>query len=107
MLLYAKKHYLAPSCGQFDKQPTVIYLKDIDPFFLSIYSQIPLEAFRRPGPTRIPKPKAYSTKGTNSVVNPGQSNKGQPQTALSSEKALQGTQSAANNLNMVNRPTRI
>nr|XP_046179449.1 filamin A-interacting protein 1-like isoform X1 [Oncorhynchus gorbuscha] len=68
---------------------------------------IPLEAFRRPGPTRIPKPKAYSTKGTNSAVNPGQSNKGQPQTALSSEKTLQGTQSAANNLNVVNRPTRI
>ncbi|KAK6325489.1 hypothetical protein J4Q44_G00048310 [Coregonus suidteri] len=39
---------------------------------------IPLEAFRRPGPTRIPKPKAYNTKGTNSAVNPGQSNKGQP-----------------------------
>ncbi|KAM9334395.1 filamin A-interacting protein 1-like isoform 2-T2 [Symphorus nematophorus] len=38
---------------------------------------IPLEAFRRPGPTRIPKPKGYSSqKGTNSTAaNVGLQNK--------------------------------
>ncbi|XP_053170701.1 filamin A-interacting protein 1-like isoform X2 [Scomber japonicus] len=70
---------------------------------------IPLEAFRRPGPTRIPKPKGYSSqKGTNST-NLGLQNKGQPpQTPLTTGKD-QPTQIPAahnnnnNNPNLVNR----
>ncbi|KAL1022097.1 hypothetical protein UPYG_G00022170 [Umbra pygmaea] len=68
---------------------------------------IPLEAFRRPGPTRIPKPKAYSAAKGTSTADHGQSHRGQTHTALSSEKELQRTPSAANNLNIANRPTRI
>ncbi|KAJ8004103.1 hypothetical protein DPEC_G00155300 [Dallia pectoralis] len=70
---------------------------------------IPLEAFRQPGPTRIPKPKAYSSqKGANSTAaNPGQSIKGPTQPALSSAKEMQRSQRQVNNPNMFNHPTRI
>ncbi|XP_023276068.1 filamin A-interacting protein 1-like isoform X1 [Seriola lalandi dorsalis] len=69
---------------------------------------IPLEAFRRPGPTRIPKPKSYSSqKGTNSTAaNPGQQNKGQPpQTHVPTGKEQHTHMPAAhnNNPNLANR----
>uniref|UniRef100_A0A8C2KG98 Filamin A interacting protein 1 like n=1 Tax=Cyprinus carpio TaxID=7962 RepID=A0A8C2KG98_CYPCA len=52
---------------------------------------MPLESFRRPGPTRIPKPKGYSAaKGSNSSV----------QTPLDSGKCV------SNNLNLMNQPTK-
>ncbi|KAI1885384.1 hypothetical protein AGOR_G00219580 [Albula goreensis] len=66
---------------------------------------IPLEAFRRPGPTRIPKPKSYSTaKGANGVGSNGQC-RGQPQSSLQTGKdpTVRGT---AGNLNAVNRPAK-
>ena len=73
-------------------------------FYFYLFSQIPIEAVRRPGPTRIPKPKSYSMpKGTNSVVNQGQS-KGLP---LPLATGKDQHTSPANNLNMINRPTKI
>ncbi|XP_030637351.1 filamin A-interacting protein 1-like [Chanos chanos] len=61
---------------------------------------IPLEAFRRPGPTRIPKPKAYgASKGTNNAASLGQS-KDSTQAAVNSGKSV------SNNLNIVNHPTK-
>lgn len=46
----------------------------------SVFPQIPLEAFRRPGPTRIPKPKGFSSqKATNTgLQNKSHSGKEQP-----------------------------
>ncbi|XP_034030435.1 filamin A-interacting protein 1-like isoform X2 [Thalassophryne amazonica] len=58
---------------------------------------IPLEAFRRPGPTRIPKPKGYSfQKGTNSTT-PNQG----LQTKVHSGKEPPGATST--NLNLISR----
>ncbi|XP_052425773.1 filamin A-interacting protein 1-like isoform X1 [Carassius gibelio] len=52
---------------------------------------MPLESFRRPGPTRIPKPKGFSAaKGSNISV----------QTPLNSGKCV------SNNLNLMNQPTK-
>ncbi|KAG7234569.1 hypothetical protein INR49_004471 [Caranx melampygus] len=69
---------------------------------------IPLEAFRRPGPTRIPKPKSYgSQKGTNgTTANLGLQNKNQPPQAHVTTGKEQHTHTAAahnNNPNLVNR----
>ncbi|KAG5261882.1 hypothetical protein AALO_G00289640 [Alosa alosa] len=63
---------------------------------------IPLEAFRRPGPTRIPKPKPYGgSKGANNAVNAGISKT--PQTS----QTLQNTaKNIPNNLNVVNRSSK-
>ncbi|XP_044200548.1 filamin A-interacting protein 1-like isoform X2 [Thunnus albacares] len=66
---------------------------------------IPLEAFRRPGPTRIPKPKGYSSqKGTNST-NLGLQNKAQPpQTPLTAGKDQPTQTPPAHNNNNNNNP---
>ncbi|XP_035533565.1 filamin A-interacting protein 1-like isoform X1 [Morone saxatilis] len=68
---------------------------------------IPLEAFRRPGPTRIPKPKGYSSqKGTNSTAaNVGLQNKSQsPQSHLATGKEQHTHMPAAHNNNNNNNP---
>ncbi|XP_026013392.1 filamin A-interacting protein 1-like isoform X2 [Astatotilapia calliptera] len=69
---------------------------------------IPLEAFRRPGPTRIPKPKGFcSQKGTNSTAgNLGLQCKSQPpQTHVpgGKEQASHTAASHNNNPNLANR----
>ncbi|XP_033471584.1 filamin A-interacting protein 1-like isoform X1 [Epinephelus lanceolatus] len=70
---------------------------------------IPLEAFRRPGPTRIPKPKGYSSqKGTNgTAAGLGQQSKSQPPLTHVANGKEQPTHMAAahnnNNPNLVNR----
>ncbi|KPP79991.1 filamin A-interacting protein 1-like, partial [Scleropages formosus] len=65
---------------------------------------VPLEAFRHPGPTRIPKPKGHSgLKGMNTAVRPGQCRQ-QPAGPVQLGKE---PKCAPNNLNMVNRPTKI
>ncbi|XP_078147235.1 filamin A-interacting protein 1-like isoform X2 [Centroberyx gerrardi] len=60
---------------------------------------IPLEAFRRSGPTRIPKPKGYSSpKGTNgTAASPGPQSRGQ--TPIPTGKEQPAPTSAANNNN--------
>ena len=79
-------------------------------FIVCLYSshtQIPLEAFRRPGPTRIPKPKGFSSqKGTNTA---GLQSKSQPpQNHVAGGREQQSNTAAAhnnnnNNPNLVNR----
>ncbi|XP_049426248.1 filamin A-interacting protein 1-like isoform X2 [Epinephelus fuscoguttatus] len=73
---------------------------------------IPLEAFRRPGPTRIPKPKGYSSqKGTTgTAAGLGQQSKSQPPLTHVANGKEQPTHTAAahnynnnNNPNLVNR----
>ncbi|KAG7463446.1 hypothetical protein MATL_G00176620 [Megalops atlanticus] len=67
---------------------------------------IPLEAFRRPGPTRIPKPKGCGApKASNNLPAFGQC-KGQPHTPLQSGKDP-GARCTPGNLNVVNRPSKI
>ncbi|KAJ8397960.1 hypothetical protein AAFF_G00433070 [Aldrovandia affinis] len=66
---------------------------------------IPLEAFRRPGPTRIPKPKSYGTAKGTSTGSSGQC-RGQPHPPLQSGKDP-SMRCTAGNLNIVNRPTKI
>lgn len=57
--------------------------KQIDIYFSFLPWQVPLESFRRPGPTRIPKPKGHSAvKGANSGA----------QTALNHGKCVQQPQ---------------
>ncbi|KAM6945570.1 filamin A-interacting protein 1-like [Aplochiton taeniatus] len=69
---------------------------------------IPIESFRRPGPTRIPKPKGYSiTKGTNSAVSPGQHAKEIPHSSLTTGKDKRTPASVSNNLNMINCPSKL
>ncbi|KAM6893048.1 filamin A-interacting protein 1-like [Lycodopsis pacificus] len=62
---------------------------------------IPPEAFRRPGPTRIPKPKGYgSQKGTNSTAaNVGPQSKSQPPAAHPATGKEQHTHAAAAQIN--------
>ncbi|XP_012692759.2 filamin A-interacting protein 1-like isoform X2 [Clupea harengus] len=63
---------------------------------------IPLEAFRRPGPTRIPKPKPYGgSKGINNAVNAGISKT--PQTSQAPQNTAKNL---PNNINVVNRSTK-
>ncbi|KAM4560460.1 filamin A-interacting protein 1-like isoform 2-T2 [Odontesthes bonariensis] len=67
---------------------------------------IPLEAFRRPGPTRIPKPKGYgSQKGpNNTVTSPGPQSKCQPPHATAGrEQPAHMSASHNNNPNLINR----
>nr|XP_046238865.1 filamin A-interacting protein 1-like isoform X2 [Scatophagus argus] len=64
---------------------------------------IPLEAFRRPGPTRIPKPKGSSSqKGTNgTAANVGLQNKSQPVTGK--EQPTHTPAAHNNNPHLMNR----
>ncbi|XP_074482731.1 filamin A-interacting protein 1-like isoform X1 [Sebastes fasciatus] len=71
---------------------------------------IPVEAFRRPGPTRIPKPKGFSSqKGTNgTTANPGLQSKSQPphahlHVAAGKEPPAHINNNNNNNPNLVNR----
>ncbi|XP_017282420.1 filamin A-interacting protein 1-like isoform X1 [Kryptolebias marmoratus] len=66
---------------------------------------IPLEAFRRPGPTRIPKPKGFSSpKGTNgAAANPGLQGKSSPlQTQVTAGREPASSHNN-NNPNLMNR----
>ncbi|XP_049918912.1 filamin A-interacting protein 1-like isoform X2 [Epinephelus moara] len=68
---------------------------------------IPLEAFRRPGPTKIPKPKGYSSqKGTNgTAAGLGQQSKSQsPLTHVANGKEQPTHTAAAHNNNNNNNP---
>lgn len=68
--------------------------------------QIPVEAFRRPGPTRIPKPKGFSSlKGANSsAANLGQQNKSQSlQPLVPPGRELASSHNNNNNPNLMNR----
>lgn len=78
--------------------------------FTSVFRpQIPLEAIRRPGPTRIPKPKGFSCqKGTSgTAANPGPRSKGQPPGAPpvsgNEQHAHAAHNNNNNNPNLVNR----
>ncbi|XP_026157932.1 filamin A-interacting protein 1-like isoform X2 [Mastacembelus armatus] len=67
---------------------------------------IPLEAFRRPGPTKIPKPKGYSSqKGTNSTAANLQNRSLPPQTQPTTRREQPTHTPAAhnNNPNLANR----
>lgn len=66
--------------------------------------QIPIEAFRRPGPTRIPKPKGFSSqKGTHgTAANLGLQCKSQT-AQTGKEQASHTAASHNNNPNLVNR----
>lgn len=75
-LLFIKHHLISSSgrcryCSRTSQSSCTHLIQNHphDLTLVSVFLQIPLEGFRRPGPTRIPKPKGFcSQKGTNGTA---------------------------------------